>query len=858
MRYGGAFVPLYGQSQGFHGMAAAIKFAVLNLQVQRIVICGYSHCGAIRASSQMHSVAAPVEGDEPTQFTPFHRFDHALQRGFNLCGAGLQAGLPLQSRRKHQGPVRAELRGFGQQGVEIAHGQRVFVDAHQGCQFAGVTRCELRLLFAGGCGRQAGAGKHQQQALWFGLQAGCHQQIVECLNVHGSQLSCVHGLCVRPWALAQVHALAACARSTRALAWAHYSACMRKSWSLSAKLGVVGCTLLVLALGSIGLTLWVTWQLEGGAAAVNEAGRLRMQTWRLAHAHSAAEPQRMPALVAQFEQSLNLLRGGDPARPLLMPRNEQTQQAFAQVQSGWQRLRAESSAPLQATPQPHPAPTAWVDGPQAEAFVLRVDVLVWAIEQQLARLTSILNAVQFMMVALTIFSAVALLYCAYLFVFNPLARLQAGLARVESGDLTARVEVGADLEFGALAAAFNRMVLRLQGLYQTLEARVKEKTERVEAQRARLSALYEAAAFVGRAGTLDELAQGFAKQVRRVAQADACAVRWSDELNQRYLLLAAEGLPQTMVDEEHCIPTGDCYCGQPQDQARTRVIPIKAHSHRGALGHCERAGYDTIISVPMRLQERLVGELNLFYRSTRQLSDEDRELVEAIASHLAGAIEGLRAAALQRETAVAEERGFIARELHDSIAQSLAFLKIQLGLLRRGLKKPDQALVDGTLNELDAGVHESLGDVRELLLHFRTRTNSEDITPALKTTLQKFEHQTGLSTQLRVHGQGLPLAADVQVQVLHVVQEALSNIRKHAQAHQVWVEVQQAPRWRVEVRDDGRGFAESPLLPDETHVGLRIMQERAQRIGATVQVASVPGSGTCVVLQLPERQAVAA
>jgi two-component system, NarL family, nitrate/nitrite sensor histidine kinase NarX len=72
------------------------------------------------------------------------------------------------------------------------------------------------------------------------------------------------------------------------------------------------------------------------------------------------------------------------------------------------------------------------------------------------------------------------------------------------------------------------------------------------------------------------------------------------------------------------------------------------------------------------------------------------------------------------------------------------------------------------------------------------------------------------------------------------------------------VEVKQAPQWRVEVRDDGRGFEPEGPASDETHVGLRIMRERAQRIGATVQVDSVPGSGTCVVLTLPERQRLAA
>ena len=110
------------------------------------------------------------------------------------------------------------------------------------------------------------------------------------------------------------------------------------------------------------------------------------------------------------------------------------------------------------------------------------------------------------------------------------------------------------------------------------------------------------------------------------------------------------------------------------------------------------------------------------------------------------------------------------------------------------------------LEEIDAGVRESYGDVRELLMHFRTRTNTEDIEPALATTLHKFEHQSGLTTHLQMQGHGLPLAPDLQIQVLHIVQEALSNVRKHARASQVWLDVQQQPEWRFEVRDDGIGF----------------------------------------------------
>jgi len=621
---------------------------------------------------------------------------------------------------------------------------------------------------------------------------------------------------------------------------------MPRTLSLSTKLGAIGGVLLLMAMASIGLTLWVTWQLEGGAAAVNEAGRMRMQTWRLAQTLPGQDAARLQQQLAQFDETLSLLRSGDISRPLFVPTDAESQKTFADVQAGWLALRGPWASV--------PPPGADAAAAQAEAFVQRIDAFVSAIESQLARWTTVLNAFQFVMMALAIAAAVALLYAAYLFVFNPLSRLQAGLARVGEGDLAARVEVDSSDEFGELSLGFNRMAQTLQGLYQNLESRVAEKTLGLETERARLAALYEAAAFVASANSLDTLAHGFAQQVRRVAQADASAVRWSDESNQRYLLMASDCLPQHVVDAEQCVPTGGCFCGQPQAQAQTRVIPIRSLPGVGMPGHCERAGFESVVSVPVRLHERLVGEINLFYRHTATLSAEDRTLLETMASHLAGAIEGLRAGALEREAAVAEERSLLARELHDSIAQSLSFLKIQASLLREDIKKDEPAKVSRTLAELDAGIRESLADVRELLVHFRTRTNREDITPALRTTLTKFEHQTGLATHLLVEGEGMPLDADVQVQVLHVVQEALSNVRKHAQARGVWLEVQQGPLWRVEVRDDGRGFDVTGTTTDETHVGLRIMRERAERVGASVEVASVPGSGTCVVLTLPQRQ----
>jgi len=225
-------------------------------------------------------------------------------------------------------------------------------------------------------------------------------------------------------------------------------------------------------------------------------------------------------------------------------------------------------------------------------------------------------------------------------------------------------------------------------------------------------------------------------------------------------------------------------------------------------------------------------------------------LFEALGSHLAGAMENLRLNSLEKEAAVSQERHLLARELHDSIAQSLAFLKIQVQLMRDAVQSGNAVEIGKVLEEIDMGVRESYGDVRELLLHFRTRTNTEDIAPALETTLRKFEHQSGMRATLSMQGQGMPLSPDLQIQVLHIVQEALSNVRKHARASQVWLDVQQQPAWRFEVRDDGVGFVPGGDQLDETHVGLRIMAERAQRIDAEVEVISTPGHGSSIILTL--------
>jgi two-component system nitrate/nitrite sensor histidine kinase NarX len=618
---------------------------------------------------------------------------------------------------------------------------------------------------------------------------------------------------------------------------------MRTRQTLAFRLLSTGLGFLALALASIAMTLWVTWQLEGGAAAVNEAGRMRMMSYRLALESAGGPSPRLQAGFRSMDGTLDLLDMGDPSRPLFVPWDRASRAEFAEIRREWVALRDAWAAGR------HPA-TADVD-----ALVSHVDRLVSLIEQRLSAWTDLLRGVQLTMVGLAIVVAVLLTYAMHLMVLDPLRRLGQGVRAIRAGLFGARVQVASEDEFGELAEDFNDMAARLESLYGDLEDKVREKTAHLEVERERMAALYDVSAFVSQAESLDELARGFVDKVKRAASADAAIVRWSDDGQRHFLMLAQQGLPPALVEQEQCLPSGRCHCGNPAAAPAGRSIPIRLES--SSRGACSRAGFETLVTVPVVLHHRVLGEVDLLFRGPHELTGDDRALVDAMASHLAGGIEGLRASAAEREAAVAGERSLLAQELHDSIAQSLAFLKIQVELLRSARRRGDSAAADHTVAEIDTGVRECYADVRELLLHFRTRTDSGDIEAALRATLRKFEIQTGLAASLDMAGHGVPLPADLQVQVLHVVQEALSNVRKHAGARSVSVKVEQSPQWRFAITDDGAGF-DLDDEPDESHVGLRIMRERAQRIGASVSVQSAPGAGTTVELTVPGPAAIEA
>ena len=611
--------------------------------------------------------------------------------------------------------------------------------------------------------------------------------------------------------------------------------------SLVGKLALIQTGFLVVALASIAFTLWVSWQLEGGAGAINEAGRMRMMSYRMVLSQTDATPAALQRDLQEFDAMVHRLRVGDAQRPLFVPDTEECNERLLAVEAQWPALRAALLAPGPGL------------RPQVDSFVATIDQLVGAIERTIAARTAILGGLCFSLVVLVVAASVVFVSGTYVWIVQPLQRLRDGLRQMAAGKLGVRVdETSSVVEFSSLAEGFNQMAVALDEAHQNLEGKVRDKTAHLAQQNERLEALYDVALMAGQAdASLESMSHSFAAKVARIARADASAVRLAAQDEERWLLMGQNRMPQAMIDAERCLRKGECACGSTAPGAPgARVIPIRG-LEAPKLSHCEAAGYQTVISAPMRAGGRVIGEVELFFYSERSLVEAERLLLDALVGQFAIQVDNVRLAARDREMAVSEERNLLAQELHDSIAQVLAFLKIQVQLLRGALARQRPEEVARSLDEIDAGVKECYTNVRELLVHFRTRPGHEDIEHALRSTLAKFERQSGLSTHLRIQGDGLPLPPDHQVQVLHIIQEALSNVRKHAEADHVSVSVEQLPRWRFEVRDNGRGIEPADVGSGQTHVGLQIMQERAQRIGAQLQVSRAPEGGTLVSLTLP-------
>jgi two-component system nitrate/nitrite sensor histidine kinase NarX len=642
---------------------------------------------------------------------------------------------------------------------------------------------------------------------------------------------------------------------------------LRFKQSLAAKITSILLVFFLVALSAIGLTLSISWQLEGAAAAINDAGSLRMRAYRIAH-HLArgtaitTHPQRFGAKLQQdldeFEVTLGKLVSGDPSRPLFIPRDNDIPADVQALSDYWEIELGPLLRSIAAQPDPILRQNEFNKFDRVVVpFVGGINDVVLKMEHSYARNTNILRLSQVSLIGLAIIGTLILIRFFFVLVIRPVSLLSEGIEGMEHEDFGVRVPILNRDEFGELSDGFNHMAAHLQALYSTLEQRVEDKTRNLTEKNRELEILYSISALLHEPGDVDTLCHGFLRRVQTMLGASASSVRLLDSNAKNLYITVSEDLDDSFLDSEAVLSCGDCMCGSAVEQNVTFFTDCNLPNATLTRETCRRAGYNTVSAAAITVNKRALGVFNLYFSDNRVLGESDRKLLEALGQQLGTAIDNLRLQARDRELAVSEERNLLARELHDSIAQALAFLNLQVQMFESALARNDSTELHEILGRIRIAVQESYDDVRELLVHFRTRVGQQDLDAAIEAALRRLAEQTGVVTHFDVQGDGAPLDPETETQLLYIVQEALSNVRKHASAHVVRVWLRRGlDGLTVSVHDDGIGFDDVTVSPDssQAHIGLQIMRERATRVGGQIAVRSSRGKGTEIRVDLPRIQ----
>jgi len=264
----------------------------------------------------------------------------------------------------------------------------------------------------------------------------------------------------------------------------------------------------------------------------------------------------------------------------------------------------------------------------------------------------------------------------------------------------------------------------------------------------------------------------------------------------------------------------------------------------------KREMWKALLAIPLVWRgEKPSGVLVLGSNSTQAFAQRHQALLETLASQAALLIQNASLMVQVEYQAVVDERTRLAREIHDGLAQTLAFLKIQAAQMQSYLAHGEIERLTTTLQSNYRTLSDAYLDARQAIDNLR-RLPSSNLAGWIQQVADDFEQGVSLKPDLSKFELAVNYPPMVQAQLIRIVQEALNNIRKHAAAHAVEILGRQdGDEVLIEVRDDGVGF--SPERVDAgSRYGLRGMQERAEMIGADFQITSQPGLGTCVSLRL--------
>ena len=566
--------------------------------------------------------------------------------------------------------------------------------------------------------------------------------------------------------------------------------------------------LLSTAIGVTGMAIsgWLVQGVQGNAHAINEAGSLRMQSYRLLASvplTQADQPliDEMERTAFSHELERAAIRDGQQSQLKALQGYWHTQ-----LEPGLKRAEDRETV-----------------AQDVAGFVSRIDHLVSSFDRttelRIDRVVMVHRAMALFMGLLLIFTVIWLRAR----LLNPWKQLLAMARAVTQRDFTQRTHISGRNEMAMLGEALNTMSAELSESYAVLEKRVQEKTAGLEQKNEILSFLWQAN--------------------RRLHMQVPLCERLSPVLNGLQNLTLLHDVEDEETHQEFTCQS-DISCDDKGCHLCPRGLPPLTTS-------------GTTLKWRLMDSHTQYGILLATLPAGRHLSHDQQQLVDTLVEQLTATLALDRHQEKQQQLIVMEERATIARELHDSIAQSLSCMKMQVSCLQmqdEGMPESSKQLLSQIRNELNT----SWIQLRELLTTFRLQLTEPGLRPALESSCQEFSARLGFPVKLDYQLPPRFVPSHQAIHLLQIAREALSNVLKHAEATAVTVTVScQDNQVKLRVQDNGRGVPENAERTN--HYGLIIMRDRAQSLRGDCQVRRGESGGTEVVVTfIPEKPLITA
>ncbi|HRE25170.1 MAG TPA: histidine kinase [Anaerolineales bacterium] len=404
-------------------------------------------------------------------------------------------------------------------------------------------------------------------------------------------------------------------------------------------------------------------------------------------------------------------------------------------------------------------------------------------------------------------------------------------------------------ELAQVNVGLNAEIIERRRLQDEVQRYAEELEQRVADRTRELSVLYDVTAVASNVEDRDTLLTRLLERSLAAVRRRAGIIQLVDESTARFRLTTLQNVTEPLAEHLASFFTEHADVRAALEAHTSFVIADLAHDPRLPAA-VATGGWRTLIAEPIQdTRGRLIGVLSLFDDTGCPPNVEELTLLASIADHIGLAVENVRLRSEAEKSAVLEDRQRLARELHDAVSQSLFSASVIAETLPR-LWERNPRLVQQSLGDLHRLIRSALTEMRILLLELRPVSMADAVLgDLLRQLVDGLKGRTQLDVTLSIDGQGeIPIL--VKKNLFRIAQEALNNVVKHAQAECVALKLDQhAERTALQISDNGQGF--SPQDPHGGHLGLQIMNERAEEIGAALSIISQAGSGTQILAIWP-------